>query len=110
MQKSFRVKKVQTNHTSKGTFCLDAPVHSQKCSMDAVQIVQHLVVEFCKFLIDTDNPVIFALMALFSMRTSRAVFALVEFFCTAKPVSFHRCRPKEMESLTIGADHISLVV
>ena len=78
--------------------------------MDAVQIVQYLVVEFGELLVDTDNTVFLTLMALLSVRTSCAVLALVVFFRSAKLVAFYRRGSQKKESLPVRTDHISFMV
>ena len=38
--------------------------------MDTVQVAQHLVVEFCQLLIDADDPILLALVALLPVGTA----------------------------------------
>ena len=66
--------------------------------------------ELCQFFIDTNNTVLFALVAFLSVRTAGTIFALVVFFCSTKLVTLYRCGSEKMEPLSVGTDHISFMV
>ncbi len=69
---------------------LNASIHTQQGTVNAVEIVQNLLMKLCKLLVQTDNTVAFAFAARLLVRTFAAILALVIFFGSAVFVSFHR--------------------
>lgn len=78
--------------------------------MDAVQIAQHLIVEFRQLLVNAGTSVSPALVTLLPVGTVRAILALVVFLRPAELIALDRRRSVKAEPLPVGAHHISLVV
>ena len=49
--------------------------------MDTIQVAQHFVVESCQVLIDADDPILLAFVALLPVGTASTILALAVFLC-----------------------------
>ena len=76
-------------HDPKGTFCLYGSIHSQECSMDALQVVYHFLMHGGKLTVDPYSSVLIALSTPFRIRTSGAILASVYFLLPAIDVPFY---------------------
>ncbi len=89
---------------------LDGAVHTQKSAVDAVEIVENLLVEMGQFLVETDGTVTFGLGAFFLVRTAGAVLTLEEFLRPAIAVALNRNRAEEKEFFVVWTEQISVFV
>ena len=78
--------------------------------MNTVQIIQDFVVELSQLFVYSDNAVRFTFVAFLSVRTIAAILATVIFFRSAELVALYRCGSQKVKSLSVGTDHIALMV
>ena len=96
-------------HNAKSTFCLNRAVHSEQCSMYALQVVYDFLMHGCKFMIDTDRAVLFRLLASLCIWASGTILTLIHFFLPAILISIYMFTILKMERLTIRAAHDSVL-
>ena len=67
--------------------------------MNAVQVVENLLVNGCQFVVQSNDSVRAAFVAFGSMRTAAAILALVKLYGSPVLVPFYRLCPQEKNAL-----------
>lgn len=97
-------------HDSKSTFNLYGTVHSQQCSMNTFQVFDYFPMHCSQFPIDPYRSVFICFFTSFSIWTSTAVFALIQFFLAPVRISPHRLAVQKMKRLIIWASHYPIFI
>ena len=80
-------------------FGLYGAVHSEQRTMNAVQVVENLLVNGCQFVVQPNDSVRAAFVAFGSVWAATAVLTLVKFYGSPVLVPFYRLCPQEKNAL-----------